>query len=356
MRVSAVTQRASQIDQVPGSTGMKGERTALISGSAAGAGLDAQQITALALDLGARARRDELLRDHTAIRTGGPAELLITCDSAEDLVRIVTIARSYDVPWLVFGGGCNVLVADSGVRGVAVINRAGGVRFREDSGVASVGCQQDVVREGDVVKAESGALLSSVARDAVARGMEGLEWAAGLPGTVGGAVVGNAGAFGGDVAHSLVSAVVLAPDGEVSERPAEWFQFEYRTSRLKCEGRERHVLLSVDFALRHTDPATLAARAEENLTWRRTRHPSGATMGSTFKNPPGSHAGYLIEQAGLGGHRIGGAEISTLHGNFIMNAGGATANDVLALIEYARAEVLRRFGIEMELEIELIGW
>jgi UDP-N-acetylmuramate dehydrogenase len=136
----------------------------------------------------------------------------------------------------------------------------------------------------------------------------------------------------------------------------EWFRFDYRTSRLKGETTSRHVLLAATFGLHQGEPADLAAKADEVLTWRRTRHPAGPTMGSTFKNPPGSHAGYLIEQAGLRGHRIGGAEVSPLHGNFFMNTGSATSSDVLALIDHVRAEVARQYGIELQLEIELIGW
>ena len=179
-------------------------------------------------------------------------------------------------------------------------------------------------------------------------------------------MIGNAGAFEGDVAHVLRSATVLAPDGEVVEVPNEWFEFEYRSSRIKRAGergstgaREQgtggHVILAAMFELRPGDPEALAARADEVLEWRKTRHPTGATMGSTFKNPPGSHAGYLIEQAGLRGYRIGGARVSELHGNFFMNTGAATAADVWALIEHARAEVKRQFGLDLELEIELVG-
>ncbi|MCK4316859.1 MAG: UDP-N-acetylmuramate dehydrogenase, partial [Anaerolineae bacterium] len=212
--------------------------------------------------------------------------------------------------------------------------------------------------------AETGALLAVLAREAVERGLAGLEWAAGLPGTVGGAVVGNAGAFEGDVASVLRSATVLEPDGAIVERSAEWFEFEYRGSRIKSRGERgegrgesgEYVVLAATFGLRPSDPKGLAARAGEILEWRRTRHPAGATMGSTFENPPGSHAGYLIEQAGLRGYRIGGAQISEMHGNFFMNTGGATAADVQALIEHARAEVKRQFGVELALEIELVGW
>jgi UDP-N-acetylmuramate dehydrogenase len=173
---------------------------------------------------------------------------------------------------------------------------------------------------------------------------------------VGGAVVGNAGAFDGDIASVLCRAKVLESSGEVVERHNEWFEFDYRLSRIKREGPgQRSVVLAATFELQRTAPEPLAARMSEILEWRRTRHPSGATMGSTFKNPPDSHAGYLIEQAGLRGSFIGGAQISEMHGNFFMNTGDATAEDVLALIKYARGEVKRQFDVDMELEIELVG-
>ncbi len=294
----------------------------------------------LAAALGWRARRDEPLAHYTAMRVGGPADLLIVCESVDDVVKTVGLARRHGVDWRLLGGGCNVLVADSGVRGLVVVNRAAHIEF-----------------DGAMARAETGALLAVLAREAVERGLAGLEWAAGLPGTVGGAVVGNAGAFEGDIASVLRSATVLEPDGTIVERSAEWFEFEYRGSRIKSRGESgEYVVLAATFGLRPSDPKVLAARAGEILEWRRTRHPAGATMGSTFENPPGSHAGYLIEQAGLRGYRIGGAQISEMHGNFLMNTGSATAADVQALIEHARAEVKRQFGVELALEIELVGW
>ena len=296
-------------------------------------------LDALARALGEQVRRDEPLARYTAMRVGGPADLLVVCDRTDDVVQAAGLARSLGVPWRVLGGGCNVLVADRGVRGLVIVNRAARIDFAKET-----------------VRAEAGALLAVLAREAVERGLAGLEWAVGLPGAVGGAVVGNAGAFEGDIAQVLRSATVLGPDGEVVERPNEWFEFEYRLSRIKRgTGSGGHVVLAATFELRPGDPEKLAARADEILEWRKTRHPSGATMGSTFKNPPGSHAGYLIEQAGLRGTRIGGAQISEMHGNFFMNTGNATAADVLALIEHARAEVERQFGLELELEIEMVG-
>jgi UDP-N-acetylmuramate dehydrogenase len=296
-------------------------------------------LSTLAKALGKRVKRDEPLAPYTAMRVGGPADLLVVCESVDEVVEAAALARKNKVDWLLLGGGCNVLVADAGVRGLVIVNRAAGIAF-----------------DGSTARAETGALLAALARQAVERGLGGLEWAAGLPGAVGGAVVGNAGAFEGDIAGVLRSATVLEPGGKVVERLNEWFEFDYRTSRIKREKPgQRPVVLAATFDLEPGDPAALKARAEEILEWRRTRHPSGATMGSTFKNPPDSHAGYLIEQAGLRGSFIGGAQISEMHGNFFMNTGDATAAEVLALIEHARAEVRRQFGVELELEIELVG-
>jgi len=312
-------------------------------------------LDALAAALGPYTLRDEPLAHHTAMRVGGPADLLIVCDAVSEVVRAVELARSFGVDWWLLGGGCNVLVSDSGVRGLVIVNRAARIEL---------GLAKDGESEEEAAWAEAGAQLAVLAREAVGRGLAGLEWAAGLPGTVGGAVVGNAGAFEGDIASVLRSATVLGPDGEVVERPADWFEFDYRLSRIKREagngrrgvGSGRHVVLSATFGLQRGAPEVLAARVDEILEWRRTRHPTGATVGSTFKNPPGSHAGYLIEQAGLRGYRVGGAQVSELHGNFFMNIGGATATDVLALIEHVQAEVKRQFGVGLELEIELVGW
>ncbi|MBC7225915.1 MAG: UDP-N-acetylmuramate dehydrogenase [Thermoflexales bacterium] len=291
--------------------------------------------------LGERARREEPLASYTAMRVGGPADLLVVCRTTEEVVEAVERARAAGVPWRVLGGGCNVLVSDAGVRGLVVVNRADRTRIEADG----------------TVWAEAGAPMAALARETAARGLAGLEWAAGLPGTVGGAVVGNAGAFGGDVASVLRSVTLLERDGSIAERPADWMAFAYRESRIKrLPPQERPVVLAATFCLTPGDSAVLAARVEEILTWRRTRHPSGATMGSTFKNPPGNHAGRLIEAAGLKGYRIGGAMVSELHANFLINTGSATAADVRALIRHIQAEVERQFGIRLEPEVEFIGW
>jgi UDP-N-acetylmuramate dehydrogenase len=286
------------------------------------------------------------LAEYTSMRVGGPADLLIVAESPQEVICAVELARHYGIAWRVLGGGCNVLVVDEGLSGLVIVNRADSISF-----------------EADRVRADSGARLAVLAQRAVDRGLAGFAWAAGLPGTVGGAVVGNAGAFGGDMAQILCGATILEPGGEVLERANEWFEFRYRGSRIKrgagAAGQkarsENYVVLTASFELERGDVEALRARAEELLTWRRLRHPTGATMGSTFKNPADNHAGRLIEQAGLKGFRIGGAEISEQHANFLINVDNATAADVLGLIEVARAEVERQFGIPLELEIELLG-
>lgn len=168
--------------------------------------MNSPDLSVLAAALGQRARRDEPLAQYTAMRVGGPADLLAVCESMDEVAGAVELARQHKVPWLLLGGGCNVLVADSGVRGLVIVNRAARIEF-----------------DGEAVRAEAGALLAVLARESVERGLAGLEWAAGLPGAVGGAVVGNAGAFEGDIASRLRSATVLGLDGKVVERPNEWF-------------------------------------------------------------------------------------------------------------------------------------
>lgn len=299
--------------------------------------IDSTKLTKLAAALGPAVRLDEPMSWHTAIRVGGPVDLLVAAGSVDEVIRAARLARDIGVPWRVLGSGCNLLVSDAGLRGLVIVNRASAV---------------DIV--GHDVCAEAGVSLVGLARETVASGLSGLEWATGLPGTVGGSVIGNAGAFGGSIAGVLDSATVLEPSGEVVERPCDWFEFEYRGSRIKnCD--EPYVVLAAGFRLCPGDPGQLGARAAEILEWRQTRHPSGATMGSTFKNPTGSHAGYLIEQAGLRRCQIGNARISELHGNFFMNEGGATAAEILALIDRARNEVKSKFGVELDLEIELWG-
>jgi UDP-N-acetylmuramate dehydrogenase len=234
-----------------------------------------------------------------------------------------------------------VIVSDAGIRGLVVLNRAREVTVSESG-----------------LKAESGASLSKVARTCISLGLAGLEWAIGIPGTVGGALVGNAGAWGGDIASTLVQATVLEEPGVPAQWPVGRFGYGYRTSALKRQnsaGRRRFVVLEAEFALSKAESSDLEARVARITSQRRATQPAGATCGSVFRNPPGDYAGRLIEAAGLKGSRAGDAEISTVHANFIVNHGSASAAEVKALIDLARETVLARFGILLELEIQLVG-
>ncbi|MBI4770931.1 MAG: UDP-N-acetylmuramate dehydrogenase [Chloroflexi bacterium] len=274
-------------------------------------------------------REGASLARYTSARIGGPADYLIEARSAGELAEI---ARKL---WA-------LLVADAGYRGVVVVNQAQAVTFA-DEGAGRVLCS-----------AESGANLGALARRCVRRGLAGLEWAATVPGTVGGAVVGNAGAHGGDIAGALRMADILQRSGERGWLPAAALGYEYRSSRLKrAPGQE--VVLAAQFSLERGDRQAAQAKVEAFSARRKRSQPPGASMGSMFKNPPGDYAGRLIEAAGLKGARIGKAEISSLHANFFVNPGGARAEDVLALIRLAQERVKQQFGVTLELEVELVG-
>jgi UDP-N-acetylmuramate dehydrogenase len=277
----------------------------------------------------------------TSSRTGGAADCLIQVRTAQDLRQAAVRLWEMDEPFRVLGGGSNVLVADAGVREVVVLNEAREVRFEE----------------GDLttrVNAESGASLGSVARRSADRGLSGLEWAATVPGTIGGAVVGNAGAHGGDVAGTLETAEILQPADRLEVWPVERFEYAYRASWLKRHPGQA-VVLRAGFRLQASAPEVTRARVEANVEARQRTQPPGASWGSMFKNPPGDFAGRLVEAAGLKGMRIGQAEISPQHANFFLNDGGASAMDVAQLLIEARRRVREDSGIDLELEIELVG-
>lgn len=277
------------------------------------------------------------LARYTAARIGGPAEHLLTVESAEELARAMQRIWELELEVVILGGGSNVLIADRGVSGVVVLNHARSVEFDQTG-----------------VQAESGAVIGTIARRAVERGMAGLEWAGTVPGTVGGAVVGNAGAHDGDTAGSLEYAQVLHREHGRAQWPPERLEFDYRSSWLKRHPGQAAVL-GARFYLEPSDPQTTKGRLAEFVEHRRRTQPGGASIGSMFANPPGDYAGRLIEAAGLKGERRGQAEISPLHANFFINHGGAQASDVYALIQTARKRVAEEFGIELELEIELLG-
>jgi UDP-N-acetylmuramate dehydrogenase len=296
-------------------------------------------IDVLYAKLGDKVKENVSLAPYTSARIGGPADILIVAESADELARTIKLLRKQEIDYLMLGGGSNVLVSDKGVRGVVVLNRAKGVRFHS-------GDQPSVT-------VESGVIFSNLANRCAAKGLAGLEWAATVPGTIGGAVYGNAGAFGGDTAGNLIWAELLTENGR-EKFTAEQMSYGYRTSILK-RGELNAVVLAAELRLRNSTREEVTTNIEQFSAHRKTTQPPGASMGSMFKNPDGNYAGRLIEAAGLKGTRIGNAEISPLHGNFFINHGTTKADDIRALIELVIKKVKETQGIELELEIELVG-
>jgi UDP-N-acetylmuramate dehydrogenase len=315
----------------------------------------------------------EPLARYTSWRIGGPARYFATANSADDLRDLLQWAAAEELPTFILGGGTNILVADGGYPGLVIRNRA---------------TQYRVEQRGDDVRlhVESGAPMAGTVRRLTAQGYGGLVWAEGLPGTIGGAIFGNAGCYGGDMAQQLIAATVLR-DGVVERWPAERFAYGYRTSALKRVNRDQGsgirdqgsqvagqannhnmfeltsaprplipaVVLAAELRLTRDDPARLAAEMATIAEARKSKTPSGSSCGSVFKNPAGASAGQLLEQAGLKGAQVGAAIVSEKHANYIVNLGGATAGDVLRLTEIMRERVLIAFGVELELEVQVVG-
>ena len=290
---------------------------------------------------GKRLRLNQPLARYTSARIGGSADALLDIAASDELAEAAQALWGLGLPFVVLGGGSNMLVSDAGVREVVIFNQASAVRFQDGT-------------KGPVVWAESGAGLGAIARQAASKGLGGLEWAAGIPGSIGGAVFGNAGAHGGDVSMVLEMATILHRTEGRKDWPTQDLAYEYRSSWLKRHSGEA-VILSARLSLAKKTQAEIKAQMDTFLAYRRLTQPPGASMGSMFKNPPGESAGRLIEVAGLKGKKIGNAQISPLHANFFLNLGDARAADVFALIQEARKAVREQSGIELELEIELVG-
>lgn len=281
------------------------------------------------------------LARYTSARLGGPAEALIVARSAADLAQAGRGLWDLGLEFVMLGGGSNVLVSDRGVEGVVVLNRARETRFLEqDQGLSAV--------------AESGAVLGTVSRLAAERGWSGLEWGATVPGTVGGAVVGNAGAHGGDMSDSISLAEILQHNGQVESWSLARLDFGYRTSALK-RSKEPFVVLAATFKFEQSTPEECKQKIRAFSEQRERTQPAGASIGSMFKNPLDDYAGRLIEAAGLKGFESGDVMISEKHANFFINKGAGSAADVYRLIAHARKAVHEQFGVQLELEVELIG-
>ena len=281
------------------------------------------------------------MADFSTARLGGPVRYLIILKNKEELEKTIINLWKLDLPYFLIGGGSNILFAESGLPEMIVINQARNI---------------EVISEEDktFITAESGALLSKVSQTAANYNLSGLEWAINLPGSVGGAVYGNAGAFGGETSQNLILAEILQGIEGKEVWKNEDFEYAYRSSILK-RNVQKTVILSATLQVTPGDPQEIQALMEKNRSKRRRKQPPGACTGSMFKNPPNDFAGRLIEACGLKGTKIGDAQISELHANFFINNGQATPEDFLQLIKLARQSVLDKFGINLELEVELIG-
>jgi UDP-N-acetylmuramate dehydrogenase len=303
--------------------------------------MDSSTLSELQNAFGDRMQENVPLSGYTSARIGGPADVLLFVRTAEELAQAATKLWEMDVPFILLGGGSNVLVSDKGVRGVVIINRARLVRFNSQS-------------ESPTMQAESGATLNDISQRAARLGLGGLEWASTIPGSLGGAVYGNAGAYDGDMAGNLANIRLLHRQSGEEVWPVEKMEYGYRTSILK-RTHPQAVILSAQMVLEREDRQEIRSKMEKYSGLRRSSQPAGASMGSMFKNPPGEFAGRLIEAAGLKGTKIGNATISTQHANFFLNDHATKAKDMRKLIQLAQKSVSDQFGIQLELEIELIG-
>lgn len=290
-------------------------------------------------------REHEPMGHHTSWRAGGKARYYAEVASVEEARALAAWARTEGLPLVWVGRGTNMLVREEGFPGLLAAYRAQAWELEGHGATA-------------LLHVEAGAPMAGLARRLGAMGWAGMAWAEGLPGSVGGAVVGNAGCYGSDTATILHSAELLLGD-TVETWPAEKLAYGYRTSMLKTKGgtlkaEAEPLVTAATFRLTRGDPNELAAQMTAIAAQRKAKTPAGSSCGSVFKNPPGDSAGRLIEAAGLKGREVAGAVFSPLHANYIVNTGGASAAAILALIDLARDEVRRRFGIGLELEVRVL--
>ena len=288
-------------------------------------------------------REQEPMSRHTTYGIGGPADYYAQAHDRETLKQLAMTARQWDTPLMVVGSGSNILVGDAGLRGLVIANETNAIESPEPAG--------DTMR----LRVATGAAFARVARHAARLGLHGLEWAAGIPGSMGGAVVYNAGAYGGCLADALAEVHTLNTDGTEETLAAEALGLAYRSSAFTRGLMRERVILDVVFSLTPGDADAALARIAELEARRKQSSPPGRNAGSTFKNPPQHPVWWLIDQVGLRGHRIGDAQISERHTNYFLNVGAARAADVVALMDLARQRVREQFGVELEAEVALVG-
>lgn len=281
---------------------------------------------------------EEPMKRHTTFRIGGPAEVFVMPGNLEEMQRILEICRTEDLPYFILGNGSNLLVSDKGYQGVVV-------QLYRNFGQIRV--------EDSRIHAQAGALLSGIAAAAREASLTGFEFAGGIPGTLGGAVVMNAGAYGGEMKDVLKEVTVLTPEGGVLTLQADELHMGYRTSVIKEAG---YIVLEAVISLEKGDQEEIRSRMQELAGMRTSKQPlSYPSAGSTFKRPEGYFAGKLIMDSGLRGYQVGGAQVSEKHCGFVINTGNATAKDVTTLMSDVQRIVMEKFGVKLEPEVKFLG-
>ena len=282
-------------------------------------------------------RKDEPLKDYLSFRVGGPCDCMVTPRTREELALALRTCREKEIPFFILGNGTNVIAPDEGYRGAVI-------RIGKD--FARISC------EGETLRAGSGALLSAVSKKAYENSLTGLEFAGGIPGSIGGGIVMNAGAYGGELKQVVTKVTAMDPEGNIHTYSGEECGFGYRTSIFQQNGQ---IVLEAEFSLRPGDPAEILAVMEDLMNRRNTKQPLNyPSAGSTFKRPEGYFAGKLIEDSGLKGVSVGGAAVSELHAGFVINKGGATASDILELMELIRNTVYDNYHVMLQPEVRII--
>ncbi|WP_375162343.1 UDP-N-acetylmuramate dehydrogenase [Bacillus sp. V3B] len=284
-------------------------------------------------------KKHELLANHTTIKIGGPADLFVEPNSIANLEKTLELISKYKVSWRAIGRGSNLLVSDNGIEGV-VIKLGNGLNHME--------------LEGALLTVGAGFSLVALAVQISRKGLSGLEFASGIPGSVGGAVYMNAGAHGSDISKILTEAHILFEDGSLQWLTNEEMEFSYRTSVL--QQKSPGIVVEAKFQLEEGEKEKIVSVMQKNKDYRKETQPWDLPCaGSIFRNPLPNYAGKLVEEAGLKGYQIGGAKISDMHGNFIINAGNAQAYEVLQLIDHVKRTIFKLNKVEMETEVEIIG-
>lgn len=281
---------------------------------------------------------DEPLKNHTSLRIGGPADVFCSPGNIEDLKKVVSISKKYNIPFLVIGNGTNLLILDSGIRGLVInLNKS----FKK------------IVFSDKIVKVGAGVSLVYLSKIALKREMSGLEFACNIPGTLGGAIINNAGFKGNCMADVVQNVTFLTGENKVEKTSKSNLNFNYRECNLECKSV---IILEATLLLKKVNKEEIELKIKENIKIRETKQPlHKLNAGSIFKNPPGYYAGELVEKVGAKGLSRGKAEVSLKHANFIVNNGGASAREILYLIEEIEKRVKKNFGIKLEREIEILG-